>query len=147
MSDICHIQGWNSDFWKPISLAALGLTYQLGHGGGDCLTPSKTHEMTIIHTNGIHSLRVTYCGCSVSDHETNIRQLMRNAWYPATTIEPHSCATYRALETFRLLNVVGNVNVRDYVSSLEEMTTATGTEWLAVSVSRVKFVTALTNCL
>lgn len=131
-SGLMLFQGWNGHFWTNISLSSLGLVYQLGHGGGPCIAPAHSHEMTVLHLNGIHTLRVSYCGCSISDHEGNLHQLMRNAWYPATTIDPHTCATYRVLESFRLLNVVGNVNVRDYVTTLEELTSATRTEWIAV---------------
>jgi hypothetical protein len=47
---------------------------------------------------------------------------MRNAWYPATTVDPATCATYTALDLFRLLNVVGNINVHDFVGVLERNT-------------------------
>lgn len=89
--------------------------------------------MTVLHTNGIHTLRVSYCGCSVAGQEDNLQQLMRNAWYPASITDPHTCATYRVLETYRRLNVVANTNVRDFVTTLEEMSCPVGTTWVAVS--------------
>ncbi|KAJ7058605.1 hypothetical protein C8F01DRAFT_990833, partial [Mycena amicta] len=44
---------------------------------------------------------------------------------PATTIDPATCATFEALETFRLLNIVGNLSADDYVGTLERLTDTT----------------------
>ncbi|KAJ7061126.1 hypothetical protein C8F01DRAFT_1288320 [Mycena amicta] len=44
---------------------------------------------------------------------------------PATTTDPETCATLEALELFRLLQVVGNVNVHDFVGTLERLTDPT----------------------
>ncbi|KAF7325926.1 CxC2 domain-containing protein [Mycena kentingensis (nom. inval.)] len=52
---------------------------------------------------------------------------MDNGWYPATTIDPSTCATFRLLDLFRLLKVVVNVNANDFVQSLERLTDATFT--------------------
>ncbi|KAJ7797205.1 hypothetical protein B0H14DRAFT_3494018 [Mycena olivaceomarginata] len=46
-------------------------------------------------------------------------QLLGNAWYPATTIDPETCATFGVLEWFRLQNIVGNVTAQDFVGALE----------------------------
>ncbi|KAJ7145424.1 hypothetical protein C8R43DRAFT_1088748 [Mycena crocata] len=45
-----------------------------------------------------------------------------NGWYPATTVDPATCSTLQVLELFWLLNVVGNVNVHDFVGTLERLT-------------------------
>lgn len=135
MYQLIPAQAWNGDFWEDATLTSLGLVFQLGHSGGHCPSPAKNHEMTVLHTNGIHTLRINYCGCGVAGREDNLQQLMRNAWYPASITDPHTCATYRVLETYRRLNVVANTNVRDFVTTLEEMSSAMGTTWVAVSTS------------
>jgi hypothetical protein len=75
--------------------------------------------MTIIDDRSIAIVCVAFCSCNLSDYTTKAQQILRNCWYLATPIDPDTCATFKALERFRLLNVVGNVNVRDYVSFCE----------------------------
>jgi hypothetical protein len=67
---------------------------------------------------------------------------MRNAWYPASKTDPDTVATFRALDLFRLLNVVGNMNARDFITALERLTdgmASTGMKWLPVSVDYHNF--------
>jgi hypothetical protein len=77
--------------------------------------------MVVIDVTGVHRLTCQYCGCEKSERvvQGHLGQLLGNGWYPATTVDPGTCATLQSLEAFRLLNVVGNVNVHDYVGSLE----------------------------
>ncbi len=55
---------------------------------------------------------------------------MHNGWYPATTTDPHSSATFECLNMFHLLNVTANMNIRDYVTFLKQSTDAYNTEWI-----------------
>ncbi|KAJ7053016.1 hypothetical protein C8F01DRAFT_955086, partial [Mycena amicta] len=132
-------QEWSGEFWVECALfstnssssgTALGMTYQLGHHGFDCVLPELRRTMVILHVNGIFKVDVAFCGCSESLRHRNrhISQLMNNAWYPATTINPQTCATYEVLDLFRTLQVVGNVNAHDFVQTLERLTDATFTE-------------------
>ncbi|KAJ7599147.1 hypothetical protein C8J56DRAFT_881646 [Mycena floridula] len=115
------VQIWNGFFWKKLSLQALSLVYQLGHGGHRCLVPKDSQNLTVIDVNRIHSIRVNWCGCSRSDQANHIEQLLRNHWYPVTVVNPHTCATFHCLDTFCMLNVVANVNVCNWVTSLETL--------------------------
>ncbi|KAJ7233346.1 hypothetical protein C8J57DRAFT_1532462 [Mycena rebaudengoi] len=118
---------WNTSYWTNISLASLGSIYQLGHGGHPCPHPAKAvHPLVVMGTEYIHLIRFRYCVCDRSDHANNLEQLMRNAWYPATTVDPGTCAMYAALSLYRLLNVVGNINVHDFVGTLERNTDPLG---------------------
>ncbi|KAJ7765179.1 hypothetical protein B0H16DRAFT_1310155, partial [Mycena metata] len=67
-----------------------------------------------------------YCNCKKSDTTPPLQQLLWNKWYPATTIDPATCATFATLEMFRLENVVGNINVSDFITAMERQTNATG---------------------
>ncbi|KAJ7278653.1 hypothetical protein C8J57DRAFT_1502496 [Mycena rebaudengoi] len=121
------VKEWNGTYWTNISLASLGSVYQLGHGGHPCLHPAKAvRTMVVMGTEHIHSIRFRYCACDRSDRANNIEQLMRNAWYPATTVDPRTCATYAALDLYCLLNVVANINVHDFVGTLERNTDPLG---------------------
>ncbi|KAJ7601897.1 hypothetical protein DFH06DRAFT_1351890 [Mycena polygramma] len=125
---------WNGDFWTEATmwgsettpnaagLKGLGLVYQLGHHGFPCEFPGARHSMVVIHVNGIHTVEFDFCACDKSRQTNNLGQLLGNAWYPATTIDPGTCATFECLEAFRLLNVVGNLTVSDYVGTLERLT-------------------------
>ncbi|KAJ6503118.1 hypothetical protein DFH09DRAFT_1252002 [Mycena vulgaris] len=125
---------WNGNYWVPCTLTSLGLVYQLGHGGFLCPFPDDTvRKMVVIEAPMIHQLRVCYCKCEKSDEADNLEQLMRNSWYPATLTDPGTCATFRSLEAYRLYNVVGNLNVRDFITALERATDSTassGMTWL-----------------
>ncbi|KAJ7139369.1 hypothetical protein C8R44DRAFT_604986 [Mycena epipterygia] len=128
------IQEWTGNFWVPATLRELGLVYQLGHGGFPCVWPDdKIHTMVVIEVPVIHRIHLRYCKCSKSDTADNLEQLMRNRWYPATVTDPRTCSTFRSLEAYRLYNVVGNLNVRDFITSLERVTNSTastGMTWL-----------------
>ncbi|KAJ6544608.1 hypothetical protein DFH09DRAFT_928307 [Mycena vulgaris] len=128
------IKEWNGTFWVPCTLAKLGLVYQLGHGGFRCPFPDDaTHSLTVIEAPTIHRVTARYCKCEKSDDADNLEQLMRNAWYPATVTDPGTCATFRSLEAYRLYNVVGNMNVRDFITALERVTNTTASSdmtWL-----------------
>ncbi|KAF7308292.1 CxC2 domain-containing protein [Mycena chlorophos] len=111
-----HIEEWNGKFWSFVSLADLGLVYQLGHSGFQCPFPDNVvHSMTVIDA-------------------PFIRTLLRNSWYPATVTDPATCATFRTLQAFRLYNVVGNLNVTDFVGAMERMSDGIG----ASGMTRVK---------
>ncbi|KAK6996601.1 CxC2 domain-containing protein [Favolaschia claudopus] len=98
----------------------------LGHGGWPCPHPAgRARNMVVVDFPYIHKITFQYCGCDAADDATNIEQLLRNRWYPATTVDPGTCATFATLETFRLLNVVGNLNVQDFVKTMERRTDAT----------------------
>ncbi|KAJ7719391.1 hypothetical protein B0H16DRAFT_1739421 [Mycena metata] len=117
---------WNGNYWNIVTLQHLGLIYQLGHGGLPCKRPHPVERtLVVIHTNGIYTVKYHFCGCNLSDHANNLRQFMRNKWYPASTVDPGTCATYECLDLYRLLNVVGNINVHDFVRSVERLTDAT----------------------
>nr|GAT58314.1 predicted protein [Mycena chlorophos] len=118
-----QLQEWNGSFWLPAMLADLGLVYQLGHGGFPCPSPETSlRAMTVLDAPFIHKVNIRYCACPHSHGIRNIQQLLRNQWYPATVLDPATCATFKTLRAFRLFNVVGNLNNTDFVRSMERMT-------------------------
>ncbi|KAJ7036476.1 hypothetical protein C8F04DRAFT_954001 [Mycena alexandri] len=123
LSPLHRVKEWNGTFWVNTTLTKLGCVYQLGHGGHTCPRPARTtHNMVVMDTEVIQTVNYRYCGCDKADRSNNLEQLMRNGWYPATTVDPETCATFGALETFRTLNVVGNINVHDFVGAMERQT-------------------------
>ncbi|KAJ7065916.1 hypothetical protein B0H15DRAFT_926024 [Mycena belliarum] len=119
-----RLKEWNGTHWRRQTLSALGAVYQLGHGGHPCKRPSPPRDMVVMDAGFIHSIRIQYCACRINDNTQNLEQLLRNEWYPATMTDPATCATFASLDLFRLLSVVGNVNVHDFVGMLESQTDA-----------------------
>jgi hypothetical protein len=91
--------------------------------------------MVVINLPFVHNVWYRYCKCQKGAHLSNVQQCLRNQWYPATVTDPSTCATFLTLETFRLQNVVGNMNAHDFVTAIERQTNAascTGIDWVPV---------------
>ncbi|KAJ7062990.1 hypothetical protein B0H15DRAFT_794749 [Mycena belliarum] len=127
LNPLHRLKEWNGTYWIKSTLAELNVVYQVGHGGHPCPRPHPTERsMVVMDVNAIHTVRYQYCGCDLSDSAQNLEQLLRNGWYPATTVDPGTCATFAVLDLFRLLSVVGNINAHDFVGTLERQTDACG---------------------
>ncbi|KAF7327202.1 CxC2 domain-containing protein [Mycena kentingensis (nom. inval.)] len=114
---------WNGSFWAKIPLMQIGLVHQIGHGGFPCPFPDvATRKMTVIDA-------------ATPD---DVSQLLRNGWYPATVLEPATCATFRTLRTFRLYNVVGNMNVADFIAASERATSSAAVAGLTAVPDRTR---------
>ncbi|KAJ7576083.1 hypothetical protein C8J56DRAFT_900304 [Mycena floridula] len=115
-----RVECWNGDFWEKTTLFAKGLTYQLRHARHECPFPDpKGQVLTVMGDNTVQSVRVQWCSCDRSDSEDRVETLLRNCWYPATVLYPQTVATFDTLKAFRVFKVASNMNVRDYVTSLE----------------------------
>jgi hypothetical protein len=141
-------QEWNGECFERITLKEMGLRIQLGHTGFEtCDNPVAAHQdFTVIHWNGIHPAAVDYCGCA-SAHQAGERreQVLRRSWFPATTLEPQTCATFRLLEVFHIMTLQGKVTTYDYYSGLEKLRDNTGLQKLKVRTEYSYFVTTLTQ--
>ncbi|TRM63043.1 hypothetical protein BD626DRAFT_403449, partial [Schizophyllum amplum] len=120
------IEEWTGSFWTKTSLAALGLVYQLGHGGRPCGRPDPLVRTITVLDSCVHSIRMRFCGCRLGPAAEHTTQMLRNRWYPATSINPETCATFAALDRFRLASVHANVNTHGYIKMLEMATDALG---------------------
>lgn len=114
------LQRWNGKFFEHTTLFDLGVIVSLGHDPGEVCTSPVHRTMTVFHSNGIHQVRVSFCGCRI-DHELR-RQLLRVAWWPATPLDPRSAATFAVLRQFHYLNLQGNLTAYDFYQSLEFQT-------------------------
>ncbi|KAJ7709331.1 hypothetical protein B0H16DRAFT_1480957 [Mycena metata] len=104
---------WNGSCWVPIMLEKVGLVYQLGHSGLPCRRPAPVvREMVVIGVDSIQTGR----------QRQQPPAMLRTDWYPSSTVDPATCATFGALELFRILNVIGNITVHDFVGALERQT-------------------------
>ncbi|KAI0038982.1 hypothetical protein FA95DRAFT_1585382 [Auriscalpium vulgare] len=123
-----RVEQWNGSFFARTSLASLGLRVQLNHPPGTkCgVREPARGEFTVIHTNGIHKINLDFCGCGRASGIERRQQLLRASWWPATTIEPSTAATFAALEKFHLLSLTGKLTGYDAYRALEYETDNSG---------------------
>ncbi|KAK7019006.1 CxC2 domain-containing protein [Favolaschia claudopus] len=88
----------------------------------------SVRTMVVLDFPQIHDISYRYCACDLSDRANNLEQLLRNDWYPATTVDPATCATFATLEIFRLTTVVGGLNVHDFIRTMEKSTNPWGVD-------------------
>ncbi|KAJ7053250.1 hypothetical protein C8F01DRAFT_1260914 [Mycena amicta] len=121
------VERWNGNYFKKTSLKSLGLRVQLGHEiGHRCIAPHAAHsDFCIVHTNGIHTVTVDFCGCHLRTDAFHI-QLLKRRWYPSTTSHPRTCATFACLDAFHALSLKAKTTAYDYYGSLEYLTDGSG---------------------
>uniref|UniRef100_A0A8H8CFY2 CxC2-like cysteine cluster KDZ transposase-associated domain-containing protein n=1 Tax=Psilocybe cubensis TaxID=181762 RepID=A0A8H8CFY2_PSICU len=120
-----RIERWTGSNFVDISLKELGLVIQLNHAGAYCDNPIACHsKMLILHTNGIHSCKVQYCGCSraIPQHI----QLLRRRIYPASQLSTKTCATFDLLRHLHRLALTTKASTYDFYRCLEKSTTNLG---------------------
>ncbi|KAK7025333.1 hypothetical protein VNI00_016115 [Paramarasmius palmivorus] len=121
---------WNGLYFERVSLTSLGLVVQLGHlSNSQCPAPNTRapQNFTVLHTNGFHRVRVYYCECGQAGELSDMRQqLLTHRWYPATTRLPQTCFTFRLLEHFHMMTLVGKITSYDYYRGLEKLTNNVG---------------------
>ncbi|KAI0712134.1 hypothetical protein C8Q76DRAFT_693826 [Earliella scabrosa] len=123
-----RIKRWESDgYFLKVSLKTLGLCVQLGHEVGEICINSKASwgdDFVVLDVFGIHEVRVKYCACerALPSHV----QLLRARWFPATSVNPKTAATFRLLESFHLLSTQSKVSAYEFYISLSRRTDNTG---------------------
>lgn len=118
-------QKWTGTHFIDISLKTMGLIVQLNHSANFCESPIDCHaEMLVLHTNGIHSVSIRYCGCSrqIPFH----LQLLRRRFYPASQHTPRTCATFELLRHLHKMALTTKSSTYDFYRCLEKLTNNTG---------------------
>ncbi|KAG1908791.1 uncharacterized protein F5891DRAFT_1124415 [Suillus fuscotomentosus] len=114
-----RIDMWNDSFFQPTSLKKMGLHVQLGHTPSEkCYNPhpSSSDDFVVIDVHGVHKIALDFCGCASA--QIRYKQLLRTHWYPATTSEPRTAATFTLLEHFHLLSFESKVSAYKFYHSL-----------------------------
>lgn len=89
------IDEWTGLCFQRTSLKKLGLRIQLGHPiGQHCILPQQAFndDFILIDTDGIHQIGLDFCGCETA--QTHPKQLLRNRWFPSTSTNPRTAATF-----------------------------------------------------
>ncbi|KAG1785033.1 uncharacterized protein HD556DRAFT_1435285 [Suillus plorans] len=111
-SPLHNIEEWNGSFFQRIKLKTLGLRIQLGHTPSDrCFNPrpSKADDFVVININSIHEVALDF-----------------SRWYPATTTDPQTAATFNVLEHFHLLSYESKISAYKFFHGLARRTDNTG---------------------
>lgn len=123
--------------FEHCTLAMIGVGIQVGpHPPGRiCAAGHVVEKFTVIHTNGIHTIRLRYCSCSHAPER--YIQLLRAGIFPNTPLEPASGVTFAALRLFHRLSLQGKLTGYDFIKSLEILTDNTGLRPPPVSFSQI----------
>jgi len=118
-------QLWSGSAFQPTTLKDMGLRIQLNHLSNRCSTPHPCHrDFRVLHTNGVHEINLDFCGCE--REVPRYIQLLRRQLFPATQLNPRTCATFGLLTQFHLLTLTSKVSAYDYYRALERLTDNTG---------------------
>lgn len=123
-------QHWNGTFWQSVQLIDLGLHIQLGHNGGPCVAPLTFEApLTVYHTNGAHSVNISYCQCNEpAGSYLFANQLLHSLWFPASLTCLRTVFTFAVLKHFHHLTLQGKTTAYDFYNSLVHETDNTGLE-------------------
>lgn len=114
-NSLINLQIWQDGYFQRTSLTALGLVVQLNHRDGNCPVPISIHDpFVVVDMNGVHALKLRYCGCSKSHNLQRYQQLLREAWYPASFHRPRTAFTFDMLDTYHKLTLQGKLNLYDF---------------------------------
>ncbi|KAG1845355.1 hypothetical protein F4604DRAFT_1595650 [Suillus subluteus] len=121
-----RIEYWNGQHFEDTNLWDLGLRLQLGHPPGEhCSNPSLIHtDFVLLDINGVHNVVLCFCECQTAQSRTT--QLLRMHWFPATTLEPKTAATFRLLHNFHILSFESKASTFEYWQTLARLTNNTG---------------------
>ncbi|KAJ7737187.1 hypothetical protein DFH07DRAFT_870629 [Mycena maculata] len=115
------IERWNGSFFEPKLLAELHVEarLQLGHAPGTyCPKARRAHkDFVIMDVLGVRTVKINFCGCD--SKVENREQLMRACLWPATSVDPQTCATFNTIRLFEVQNCLGKISAYDFVRSLE----------------------------
>ncbi|KAG1884765.1 hypothetical protein F4604DRAFT_1878697 [Suillus subluteus] len=118
---------WNGQYFERISLKTLGLRIQLGHTTGQiCLNPRRAFndDFVVVDTHGIHEVSLDFCNCATA--QSHIQQLLQISWFPSTTSDPKTAATFHILEHYHLLSFESKVSAFEFYNALSRMSDNTG---------------------
>lgn len=111
----------NSGFYERVAGADLGISIQLMHRPGEECPFRSVHnveDFTIIHTNGIHRMKVYYCQCAIGREVPPPIQLMRRRLWPATCENPQTATTFEALDFYTRVSARSRLNIYDFHQAL-----------------------------
>ncbi len=97
--------------------------------------PPCRSDFRVLHTNGIHEVSLSYCGCPRAlPHHI---QLLRRGLYPSSQIFSRTCVTFTLLRFIHLLSLTSKISMYDLYRTLERLTDNAGSSVPKIKVSTV----------
>ncbi|TFK59425.1 hypothetical protein BDN72DRAFT_780779 [Pluteus cervinus] len=117
-----RVQTWTGKFFVNDNLATLGLVVNLGHGGLRCPKSSEgdVRQMVIVHTNGMHLLRFSFCICLYA--QSDFVQLVESQLFPATVDRPDTALTFNFLENLHIHTLCSKTSIHNHHKALTHLT-------------------------
>ncbi|KAL0577484.1 hypothetical protein V5O48_004508 [Marasmius crinis-equi] len=122
-----RIERWDGKRFGRSMLAELGLVIQLQHTSGFCTHPKECYRhLLVIHTNGIHRVKLQFCGCSRAREQ--YVQLLQRRLYPTNIKKGRisTAITFQCLETLQLQTLTTKGSIYDFYRALERLTDNSG---------------------
>lgn len=96
----------------------------------------RAKNFTVIHTNGVHTVDIHFCGC----HGALPRygQLLLYSLYPATPEYPETAVTFDVLQLYQFLSVQSKISGDQFYASITHLTDNTGLDSPPVGFILVK---------
>ena len=135
-----HVQKWTGFFFERIPLSELGQSIKLGHCGkpcSNCCLGSKGCATKVVHSNGVHEVRIKYC--HHIDALPEPEQLMQSSLFPATLERPETVFTFAVPKQFHVLGLVAKISTYDFFNTLVNMTDNAFPNKVPVSTSSQHF--------
>ncbi|KAL0059577.1 hypothetical protein AAF712_013668 [Marasmius tenuissimus] len=118
---------WWGGFFVKHDISALGHSIPLGHEGGQCPKPKPDRSLIIAHTNGVHSTKVSFCGCEKAALRDKWTQLFDHGFLPSTVLDPHSCFTFSLMREYTMLHWQCHITPFNYMKAIRRLTNNVGT--------------------
>ncbi|KAG2047663.1 hypothetical protein BDR06DRAFT_1029543 [Suillus hirtellus] len=121
------MERWDGISFDNITSKSMGICLQLGHTSGICCDnplPAFNNNFVIIHYNGIYEVGLDFCRCASA--QPHIIQLLCVRLFPATTVDPKTATTFRALEYFQMLSFKSKVSMFEFYKTAARLTDNTG---------------------
>ena len=115
---------WMNGMKVPTSLSKHGLTLILGHANGNrCPSRSGTKMMQVLHSNGLHEVKIYRCECFFEeDSLRNVQQFLANRLFPATSSNPSTLYTFEVLKLADRLQLDGYIAIKQFCDSMVRIT-------------------------
>lgn len=114
---------WHGHSFVRTTLAETGFKCYLGHFGACCTKSDPNHpgtKITVVHTNGIHSINVVFCSHPAA--YLPYQQLLGQSMFPATHDRPETTFTFSVLKRFQLMNLASKMPIYEFHKALHHLT-------------------------
>ncbi|KAJ3565608.1 hypothetical protein NP233_g7520 [Leucocoprinus birnbaumii] len=116
-----RIQRWTGLHFERVTLKKLDYVLNFGHLGKSCpLNKEPATDLVVVHTNGIHQLKIRYCLCGRQKQNWKALQLTANRLFPASPEQPQTAFTFTVLKDFHRHSLSAKTSAYDYFDAIQK---------------------------